>query len=219
MGNVFVGRQPIHDRAMNIAGYELLYRKGPAERAVFTDGDRATCSVLSNTLDIGLKNVCGSHPAYVNCTRAFIEGRYPIPLDPTQMVIEVLETERVDKALVGSLRELKTLGFQIALDDFKLTAATRPLLEVASIIKLDVRALSVVEIAEHFAEFGGLPVKVLAEKVETRELLDRCLGAGFDLFQGFCLGMPQLIQGEQPLMARNTFDQLLANLRPAFVLA
>lgn len=204
---------------MNIAAYELLYRNGPANRAAFADGDRATGSVLSNTLDIGLKNVCGGHLAYVNCTRNFIEGRLPIPFNGRQMVVEVLETEMVDRALVESLRELKRLGFQIALDDFQLTPMTEPLLEVANIIKLDVRELSPRLVAEHLGQFKGLRATLLAEKVETAASLERCIDAGFDLFQGYFLSRPQLVQGQQKSIHRDTVEELLATTFPHPVLA
>jgi hypothetical protein len=34
---VLVGRQPILDRNLRIAGYELLFRSGPENRALITD--------------------------------------------------------------------------------------------------------------------------------------------------------------------------------------
>nr|WP_284290829.1 hypothetical protein [Angustibacter aerolatus] len=40
-------------------------------------------------------------------------------------------------------------------------------------------------------------VLAIAERVETREVLDRCVAAGFDLFQGFWFAHP----AEQPVMA------------------
>ena len=50
MDKIFLGRQPIYDKGMRVRAYELLYRAGPDATAGSFDGDRATSSVIVNTL-------------------------------------------------------------------------------------------------------------------------------------------------------------------------
>jgi hypothetical protein len=60
-----------------------------------------------------------------------------LPPSPKQVVIEVLESVEGDGEILAALRHIKSQGYTVALDDFVLTDATRPLLDLADIIKLD----------------------------------------------------------------------------------
>ena len=212
---VFVGRQPIYDRHMNVVAYELLFRNnGKASGADVTDGDAATFTVLTNTLiEIGLENVCGNRPAFINFTRGFIEGRFPIPVERDRIVIEVLESEIVDAPLLEGLHRLKEFGFRIALDDFQLTPQTRPLLDVADIVKLDIQQYDRRELADCVNELKTYSVTLLAEKVETLDEFERCIASGFDLFQGYFLSRPRLITGQSIPKNRLAVVQLMAKVQ------
>jgi c-di-GMP phosphodiesterase len=64
MSEVFVARQPIFDRRMKVAGYELLFRGGPTSEAFVINPEGATASVVLNAFtEIGLERIVGSHPA------------------------------------------------------------------------------------------------------------------------------------------------------------
>lgn len=68
--DVFVGRQPIYTREMDVFAYELLFRSGEAQHAHVTDGNQATAQVLVNTfLELGLETLVGNKRAFINLTR------------------------------------------------------------------------------------------------------------------------------------------------------
>jgi len=46
MHDIFVGRQPIYGRNLDVYAYELLFRGGDANYADFAEGDRATSQVI-----------------------------------------------------------------------------------------------------------------------------------------------------------------------------
>jgi len=48
MAEVFVARQPIFNRALHVAGYELLFRGAEASTALVADSEGATASVVLN---------------------------------------------------------------------------------------------------------------------------------------------------------------------------
>ena len=51
MDTIFLGRQPIYDRELEVHAYELLYRSGQANHAGGpVDGDYATSNVILNSL-------------------------------------------------------------------------------------------------------------------------------------------------------------------------
>lgn len=190
--DVFVGRQPIYDRDLCLDAYELLFRRGDVATADVIDGDEASFRVMLNALvEIGLSRLVGPHRAFVNVTRNSVLCAYPQFFPKEQVVLEVLETVKVDEELVEMVRDFADQGYTIALDDFEERDELKPLLEVASIIKMDVQALGPARTkrqADRFRRF-----RILAEKVETREQFEACRDLGFDYFQGYFLSKPRVI--------------------------
>ncbi len=156
----------------------------------------ATASVIVNGLsDVGLDALVGPHPAYVNVTREFLLGVPSLPLAPERVVLELLEDQELDGALLDALRTLVNAGFTIALDDFQYSPEQEPLLELATIAKLDVRALSPERLAHDAALLKGRGLRLVAEKVETYEEAAYCKALGFHAFQGYYFARPALVHG------------------------
>lgn len=214
MQTFYLARQPIYDSGLRVAGYELLFRGGQVESAQFSNGDHATSEVItSSVVDIGLNNLVGSHPAFINATTGFLSGELPLPELKGQIVLEVLEDITVDAALVRRLGELSRAGYRVALDDFVLKPGREPLLKVADYVKLDVCALDDAELAEHVARIRPHHARLIAEKVETHDMMARCQELGFDMYQGFFFCRPRLISGKRPEANRLAVLQLITRLQ------
>lgn len=187
-----VGRQPIFDRDREVYGYELLFR-GPHDLA--SRGDAMTADVLVHAgLDLGLEELVGPKLAFVNATRSFLVGEQVVPLPAAQTVIEVLEDVAHDDEVVEGCRLLAARGYRIALDDYAWAEGDEPLLEVADIAKVDVLALAPADLAVTVERCAAAGLKLLAEKVETAEMLGRCRDLGFELFQGYLLSRPETVK-------------------------
>src|ERR671914_1731239 len=112
---VYLGRQPIFDTSLRLAGYELLYRAGADGTAAVEDHDDATRQVLVNALvHLGMNEVLGAHRGFVNVTRSWLANGLYRALPADRVVLELLEHERPDRALVESLRQVRSEGYQIA---------------------------------------------------------------------------------------------------------
>jgi EAL and modified HD-GYP domain-containing signal transduction protein len=212
---VFLGRQPIFDRRLKVHGYELLFRSaGDSQSADVADGDLSTARVLFNTfVEIGLENVVGGGRAYVNVTRGFLIEKYAFQLPRERVVLELLEDIVVDQPLIDAVRELSDAGYTLALDDFTLRDELVPLLEFASIVKVDLRALDSAALDAHLAELRSRSLVVLAEKVETQEEFERVVTLGFDLFQGYFFERPSIVHGRRQPTNRLAALELLAELQ------
>jgi c-di-GMP phosphodiesterase len=211
--HAYVGRQAIFDRRLNVVGYELLYRDSEENRARFDDVNKASASTMLNAfVEIGLDNLVGSVPAYVNVSADFLLGEYPIPLPPERTVLEVLEDIPVTPELVEALKGLRAQGFKIALDDFVLTEETRPLLSVANIIKVSVLNTPEDEIAAQYAALKPSGAILLAEKISTHEELVFVRNLGFYYFQGYFLEMPVVTRTRRLPHDRARLMRLLAAL-------
>lgn len=122
--------------------------------------------------------------------------------DPTDLGIELTETAVIDseEALAATLRHIRDLGVELALDD--LGAGHTSLAQLRSLpfdlIKLDASLIArlaepsrdraiVTAIAGLAQELG---LRMLAEGVETHEQLAAVRHLGFDQAQGYLLGRP-----------------------------
>ncbi len=214
MQEIFVGRQGIFDRDLNIYAYELLYRSSEKNSAGSFDGETATSQVVVNAImEIGLDRVVGDRRAFINLTRSFLVGENPVPFPVKQLVLEVLEDVEVDATLMDGVRSLSGQGFMIALDDFVYHDSLKPLVEAADIIKIDLQALDRETVKKHLAVLRQYPVKLVAEKVETQEDYDFCLDQGFDYFQGYFLCRPRVMRGRKMPANRLATLRLLARLQ------
>lgn len=211
---VFVGRQQIYDRELNVYAYELLFRSNTANRATISDGDVATSQLLINAVvEIGLENLVFGRPAFVNFTRNFLVGKNEIPFDPELMVIEILESIEPDKEIIASISRLKEVGFAIALDDYVESDHRQQLLQLADIIKVELPGYDQTQLRKDVHNLKKFPVKLLAEKVETIDEFELCKSLGFDYFQGYFLSRPQVIEGKTIANNQLAIAQLLVKLR------
>jgi EAL and modified HD-GYP domain-containing signal transduction protein len=139
-----VARQPIFDSRFSVIAHELLYRPAPeANQSVPPDGGLATARVIVDScLEIGLDRLTGSVPAHINFPRELLVSDAPLPVDPALVVIEVLESVRVDSDVIDALSVWRQRGHRIALDDFCWEKSDVGLLAFAHIVKLDVQHLS-----------------------------------------------------------------------------
>ncbi|MGQ3892197.1 EAL and HDOD domain-containing protein [Legionella sp. CNM-4043-24] len=199
-----LARQGIYDKRGAVYAYELLYR-GRDERHSHVDnrdeqaGIRATSSVIIQLFaNFDIDAIIGKKTAFINFTYSDIVRKTPALLPKDRIVIEVLETTRVDRDVICALQDLHQEGYKIALDDFVWREEWLPLLEIADFIKIDVLGLNQGEMSRRFAQVKAFKGKLLAEKIDNKEQFKQCIALGFDYFQGFFLNKPDIFSG-QPL--------------------
>ncbi|MFQ5509192.1 MAG: EAL and HDOD domain-containing protein, partial [Leptospirillia bacterium] len=135
MSEIFIGRQPIFDREVNVVAYELLYRDSMENRANITDFDQASSEMIFNALmEFGLDRLVGPHRAFINLTEGVLVGKQVESLPPDKVVLEVLESVGATAEVVAALESLIESGFSIALDDFVYQESLRPLVDRAEVI-------------------------------------------------------------------------------------
>ena len=213
MSQVHVGRQPIFDRAMGVVGYELLFRGGSSSHDASEHGDVATTRVIINTFtEFGLDRLVGSRKAFVNVTRPFVVGAMPVPFSPDVAVLELLDTVTADPDVLTGARELRESGFALALDGFALEPGREAFLPLCDYVKLDLVGVDPQLLAERVARCREQDVRLVAQRVETREEMKLALELGFDLFQGYFLVRPDVVSASSISPSQITALQLLAKL-------
>jgi EAL and modified HD-GYP domain-containing signal transduction protein len=214
MSEVFVARQPIFDRNLHVAGYELLFRGGDATTALVADSEGATASVVLNAFtEIGLERLVGSKPAWVNVSREFVLGGLASTMPPAVVGLEILEDELLDERFVHALIELKRQGYRLALDDFEYSVSADRLLSLVDVVKFDLIALGREGMAREVARLKPYGATILAEKVESHEDHAFCAELGCDLFQGFFFCRPELLHNRGIVANRASMLQVVAALQ------
>jgi len=193
----YIGRQGIYDQNRNIFGYELLYRNSDKGFADFSDGDKASSNVLLNAfVEFGIEQIIGPNKAFINFTRKFFIDVPPLPFDPNQVILELLEDIDVDQPLIDGVINLHKLGYKFAIDDFIFEEKWKPLLPYASIIKIEIPQFDWDNAEKLLHELRKHDVKLLAEKVETAEEHEKLKTLNFDYFQGYYYSHPKILKAK-----------------------
>jgi len=192
--NFFLGRQPILNRRQEIVGYELLFRATTANRAEFESYPQASTSVITSALtNFGLQEVLGGKFGFINVYLGLFLSELLELLPIGQSVLELLETIKLDDNVAERCRELRKLGFKLALDDHVYSPEYHEFYSVVDYVKIDILETSAEQLPEIVRKLRQWPVKLLAEKVETVEQFETCAALGFDYFQGYFFERPVVL--------------------------
>lgn len=214
MSGVFIGRQPILDRNMDVFAYELQFHQGlsPNRKSLET-----TIDLIKKTEEeIGFQSIVGNHNVLLHLPKELIKTKYLPSLDPDrELVLEIPNDVIRDVDVLKSLREIKTEGLSIALDDFVDDDSSVKLASISDYVKIDIESHSEVQLKKMLEELHGRGIKVIAEKVETEEMFHYLKKLGFDYFQGYFFTNPVIINGQKLTGNKLTLLQLLAKVNDA----
>ncbi|HTJ30250.1 MAG TPA: HDOD domain-containing protein [Acidobacteriaceae bacterium] len=189
-----VARQPILDIAGRLHGYELLFRENAQEESFQGNGVSATRSILDSSLLFGFEHLTAGKLAFINCTQESLERKLVTVLPSRQTVLEILETLDPTPRLFEACQMLKTAGYKLALDDFVWKEEWSRFIPLVDYIKVDLSVTTSQERALLFRRTHPLPIRFLAERVETRQDMENAKSEGFQLFQGYYFCRPMLMQ-------------------------
>lgn len=195
--DVYVARQPIFDRNMNVFGYELLYRRSMNNFYEGIDDNQSTAELIDNAfLTMHHQELTGGTKAFINFSKEMLIKEIPLLLPADSIVVEVLERVDIDENVIKACRKLSESGYTIALDDFIFNESYLPLMEIADIIKIEFPALSY-EIQKNLIKRYKNKIIFLAEKLETREEYQLALNMGYNYFQGYFFNKPVVIKSKE----------------------
>lgn len=204
-----IARQPILDREQRTQGYELLFRSGPEDFFCSKDPDSATCQTIDVSLLLGSEALTGGLPSYINCTRNILLQEMITVLPRDRVVVEVLESVLADAETIAACARLRRAGYIIALDDYVPNTQTMRLLPYADLVKVDFLATNSARQAAVATEMRRRGIRLLAEKIETREQFDFALRLGYQYFQGYFFCKPQTLTIRDIAASKLTYVQVL----------
>ena len=189
-----IGRQPILDRDERITAYELLFRSPGSDNAIVTDPVAATATVILGALSgFGVEQVLGDHQGFINVDEAMLFDDALELLPRESIVLELLESIRPTEAVVKRCEQLHARQWKLALDDHEYDPVFEPLYPMMDVVKIDLTISPLETIGPAMEQLRRYPLRLLAEKVETREQFQHCYDLGFHLFQGYYFARPATI--------------------------
>ena len=196
MAEIFVGRQPIYTRDLDVYAYELMpHLTSEAEAA--QSADTTTSQVIINSfMEIGIDNLVGKEIAFLTLTEHFLHSDYELPLPTDKVILKIPSNVSVTAELVNGVENLAKAGFKLAIDNYLQYPELQALASMASIIDINIEGLSDAEIRAHLRMLKKLNPIVLADHVSTHEQYEICRDAGADYFQGYFLNRPRIVKGE-----------------------
>lgn len=195
--DIYVARQPIFDRDMNVFGYELLYRRSMNNFYEGIDDNKSTAELINNAfLTMHSQELTGGAKAFINFSQDMLILQIPRILPRDSTIVEVLERVEITDDVVASCQSLKDEGYTIAIDDFVFDESYLELLEIADIVKVEFPYVNL-EDQYQLIERYKHRIKFLAEKVETREEYQLAREMGYDYFQGYFFSKPIIIKDRE----------------------
>ena len=210
-----MGRQPILNGLEEVVGYELLFRSPTSlASANFSSPVQATSRVMFDMLSsFGIQEVLGELHGYINVDADMLLSD-AVELLPAAMIgLELLEHVELTPAIIERCRELKAKGYQLVLDDHRFDPRFEPLYNgLVDIVKVDMLSTPLEDQYREMELFQQYPLRVLAEKVDSRHVYLRCRKMGFELFQGYFFARPSLVKKTRLTNSAGTFFRLMQQL-------
>ncbi|WP_432972713.1 EAL and HDOD domain-containing protein [Dactylosporangium sp. CA-233914] len=211
---VHIGRQALYDASGQVAAYELLFRDGPHVHHATVRDSAATSRVIVEAFTaFGIEELVGDKTCFVNLTREFLVGELPLPFPPGRVGLELTAGIEVDDEVVAAAAALTGQGHRLAIDGFDGDPATARLLPHVHYVKIDMLAGDRHRIARLVKQCRRAPrIRLIAQRIETPELLELAIRHRFELFQGHALSRPHLVTTHALNPTRVARVRLLAEL-------
>ena len=192
----YAARQPILDINKKLYGYELLFRDSLDNVFPDVDGDEATSKMIeASKFNMGISEFTNNKLAFINFTLETLIQGYPEMLTNEEVVIEVLETIKPGKRLLGLCKDLHSKDYIIALDDYEHQNVWVHFFPFIKIIKVDFQKHNLQSIKTIIDAIKDYPhIELLAEKVESHEEYEQAQQLGFKYFQGYFFAKPEMVK-------------------------
>ncbi|MDH5423802.1 MAG: HDOD domain-containing protein [Gammaproteobacteria bacterium] len=194
MPDIFLARQPIFDVEYNLHGYELLYRDGFNDSAVYDSADLATSKVmLSSVIDIGIEKITSGHDCYINICDDYIddiEDIFDIPFGSLAITFELDISKPLSDKHFEVLTRLSSEGIKLAIDHFKPEKSSAAMMQLFDVIKCDTQSLTQEQLIQSAQVAKQHNCKIIGTNIEDYQQIPNLINLGVDYLQGFFLSRP-----------------------------
>ena len=201
-----ISRQPILDAQQNLVGYELTLLSPTTE----PDSTRVATLLCAAYAELGIRSALGRSTAFLRVDLGFLHDDAIEALPPDAVVLELVIDAVPDERTLQRCRSLRERRYSLALADYAgLDDRTRPLLSLLDMVKINIAEHDEERLKDLAGSLLRLPLKLLAEGVETTTAMERCKALGFQLFQGQYFARPEIVSGRRLSASQAALIQLI----------
>jgi len=206
-----LSRQPVLDLQQELVGYELtLQAPTDANNTLAHDSSRAATLVCAVYAELGIRSALGRSKAFLRVDLDFFHGDAIEALPADAVVLELVLDAAPDERTLERCRALRDRHFSLALGSYAgLDERSRPVLTLLDVVKIDIRQCDDATLGALAGPLTRLPLKLLAQGVDTQEDMERSKKAGFQLFQGYYFARPEIVSGRRLSPSQASLIQLI----------
>ena len=210
LDEAYLFRQPILDVQQDLIGYELQFRQsGQVTAGAHGTADSALL-ICAAYAELGIRSSLGRHKAFLRIDAPFLHDDAIEALPPDGVVLQLMLDSVPDEDVLARCRALRERRYTLALTDYTgLDKRSSLLLTLVDFIKIDMRGMDARRLHELAGPLARLPLKLLAQGVQTRDDFARCRDSGFQLFQGQYFAQPEIVSGRRLSASQTTLIQLI----------
>lgn len=195
--NIFIAKQPIIDKNLELYGYEIFSRMNEIDDFYRIDLEQSTnneSKMLFNILStFDIVQILGGKYAFINCNIESLNIDCLELISPKMVVLEIQKPIITDTSsltiILQKIQYLKQNGYMIACNDFIFENPFLLWINYVDIIKLQSSKdtshnIDMIKKAQLFSK------KIVAEMVESQEQYQFFLQNNVDLFQGYFFCKP-----------------------------
>lgn len=202
-----VTRQPILNRNMKVAGYQLLFHS--SNQNVKPNMD--TLKAVHEQHD--LSSLIGSAKLF-------------LPFEEIDLTVELIDLYpnikdvviEIDANILGNVAQLKTLktlrqrGAFLLLKDYQPNEACDKVVSACQLAKINTKAFNKEQLTHMVNHLHDKSIQVIADTVEDENEFSYLHGLGFNYFQGFFFTKPTIAHGKKLSANKISILQLLAKV-------
>jgi EAL and modified HD-GYP domain-containing signal transduction protein len=182
---VLFARQPILDRDRKVSAYQLHFRS-----VVMPDRDAPDTTVQSAFEQRGLSALTRGRPAFLRMPASRLGPELTGVFPPGKAVVEIPCEHLTVEDIIDEATALRQAGYPVALDDFRLTRETTPLVSFADYVKMNFLPASSQERQACVTAAREAKTALVAKRVEGQEIFEEASREGFTHFQGYFFERP-----------------------------
>lgn len=203
--------QPVLDRKSQTVAIAVHYQQDESAFLDSEDDIDVTARVVVNAyLNSEVVDLLGLRKVFVKIDANFLASGMISMLPAQRTVLELAPHDLATEAAVELCKDFRRMGYSFALRDCVLTKSVSELLDAVDIVKLNINSMPRDKLTEAVESLREMPIKLLAEKVESQHDFDECLELGFDFFQGHYIAHAKVLVGRQPDPRRANILKMLS---------
>jgi len=192
----FIVAIPFFDSEMSVNAYRLNSRSGQKLLGMLVDEMSMSDAVLTPGLDLvktlGVEPLTGGCPLFIDINEYHLLMRIPIGLDidPEMLACVLSNSINPDAAVLEKCRELKDLGFKIAVDGLLDGHTKNPLFELVDYIIVDITDFTIDEKFRATINALGKLKQIVLSNIPDMETFDKLVGIPNTLYCGSFFSQP-----------------------------